>query len=416
MENPDPDPPQQPNLHPTQQPNPDPPQQPNPDQRRQHVCKRCGKVLAHQSSKSRHEKSCILKINPVSKVKKTYVYVCTKSWCNADFGKVGNRNRHSLTCHKKKIKPKHICTTCGKVFEKESKLLRHQPSHDKPLFTCNWCFSTFKSEKRFQTHRDEKCQPPSSTRTSALDDMPTLVGDNLQNDDTCENDDTLGTNDETSDENYFTAVAQWFDSEGSHPCPSSLSGKSCTSSSFVDDNIAMNVPSPPCPSSPIDAGTSVSSHPCSSSFVEGFSHIQINSNGTATSISTETPSVYVLEDEDLHNYQMFESMDFLHASPSSPSYSKEHSYTMEQFERTVTDCTIKHLKSLKHKAKRSSVMQREFASLCILLFKKRADEEEFMNSLAAELGLSREELFTKADHIFKYELLRSHSTKNMVKY
>ena len=388
MENPDPDPSQQPNPDQPQEPDPDQQQQPNPDPPQQHVCRKCGKVLGHQSSKSRHEKSCSLKVNPVSKVKKTYV--CTNSWCNAIFGKIGNRNRHLLTCHKK-IKPKHVCTTCGKVFEKESKLLRHLPTHDKPSFKCDRCFTTFRSEKRFQKHDRDRCQPPSSTVMSALADRPTMIEDNFQTDDNCQNDNTLGFDDERSAEIDFAAVGEWI-GESSHPCSSSSYDNSCTSSSFACTNTLMNVHSPQCPSSPIDADTSVASHPCSSSFVEAFEHVQINSSGTSAAISTETPPVYILEDEHLHDCQMFESMEFLHASPS-PSYSKEYSYTKEQFERTVTGCTIKHLKSLKHKSKRSSVMQREFASLCVMLFKKKTDDLEFMDSLAADLGFSsREEL------------------------
>ena len=336
-----------------------------------HVCGTCGKVLAHQSSKSRHEKSCKKKHNIVTtKVQKSYV--CSNSWCGKIFKKVSNFNRHMLICKRKQTKV-YVCNKCDKSFDKHSKLLRHELIHTKEAYTCDRCFASYKIASRFQAHQ-ERCQESSSTVTSALLDMPTMA--------VADDDVTIAS---------IPPAAAAFEVVGEPECD--------VDKQLQEHDINISINNVEC-ISPLESelGCDVSSYvnidqPCSSSFVDLFQerstihdHTKQHNSTTEETPTEETPSVYIVDDEDAFEYEAFDNMDFLYAD-TPPIYSKQ------QLHSEVGECTVKHLKMLKHQSKRSSVKQREFATLCILLYKQKIDDLVFMDALAAELGfVSRQEL------------------------
>ena len=329
------------------------------------TCSKCGKVFEHVSSKSRHQKNC--KKGPdVLKVKKTYN--CPNvEWCEQVFNKISNYNRHIKNC-KVKTTQSHSCMQCGKDFTKPSHLLRHQKVHNKKVFTCTRCFTCFVREDKFKAH-NEKC----ATTQSAVDYMPSMVTGDIVDRDICWNPEV---EDGVEKEPCFLVqqVQPQFSVIDEVP---NLDDDAEDCNSDSDDHSDHNS---------TDRGqqmnNSINNEPptCSSSFIDAF-HNGINNDD---SISTETPSVYIV-DEDNDYHDMFENMDFV--LPDSPP-----AYAKYEFESDVAACMVSHLKLLKLRGKKSNVKKQEFAKLCLLLYKK-VDDIDFMNALATELGfLSREEL------------------------
>ena len=332
------------------------------------TCRKCGKVFQHWSSKCRHEKKC--KKGPDAlKVKKTFN--CSNVWCDKVFNKISNYKRHLTTCQRKP-KKSHKCNNCGKFFDKLSRLLRHEVVHNKETFTCGQCFNSYKREDKFQEHK-KRCRE-SSTVTSALLHMTTMATDSnieqQQQHNICQDLDV---------EQAFEVEGE--ETESFHGQPSHAQFTAVHEAPYIS-NVDEQSDCDEDWEQQVDNSISNEQPSCSSSFIDAFRD-GININDTA--ISTETPSVYVLDDND-YDIDMFANMEFLRAD-SPPSYSKH------QFNSDVADCTVKHLKSLKHQSKRSNVKQQEFSKLCLLLYRQKIDDIEFMNALAAELSFqSREEL------------------------
>ena len=107
------------------------------------------------------------------------------------------------------------------------------------------------------------------------------------------------------------------------------------------------------------------------------------------SISTDTPNIYVVDDDD---YNAFHVMDFMMRDP--PVSSK---LSKVEYDSDLAACTMKHLKTLKHQGKRSSVKKHEFAKLCMLLYSKKVDDLDFMDRMSNELCFETRDEFL--DHI-----------------
>ena len=101
----------------------------------------------------RHQKNC-KKGEPVIPEKPPLT--CTK--CSKEFNKKSNLNRHVATCKDKTEKPVHTCNapSCGKTFESNSKLLRHQKSHEIiSLHICSGCSKVYIRENMILKHQKE---------------------------------------------------------------------------------------------------------------------------------------------------------------------------------------------------------------------------------------------------------------------
>ena len=85
--------------------------------------------------------------------------------------------------------------------------------------------------------------------------------------------------------------------------------------------------------------------------------------------------VYVVDDS---FYNRFENLSF----EQSPS----RVYSKFQYDEELADCTLRHIKTLRHQGKRSSLKLKEFSKFCIILFNKKFDDVDFMEALSADLG------------------------------
>ena len=373
----------------------------------------CTKTFKHNSSRTRHQNTCTKGevLQPLTTI------TCENDWCSKTFDRSNNYKRHLLTCKPKSAKS-FVCMEpgCEKTFEKHSKLLRHQPTHSRVTFSCSVCFAVYKRLDHFQKHQltcgensrpvpnppvrisrasmaglGQSSPPISSAECSSVStDAPFLSPAVLpalhaepNSPPTCFGSFNPSVDNPPSsalpvvhvDENspVISSAACSSTSYNAHQDgPSSLSDNSLnTASSFSSLNGL---------SSPGDSVDFVATSMLSTS--------SFDVNAQVPCMVDESPSVYVLDDS-------YSALD----DELARSWARDSESQLSKFESTVAyqrevaNSTLKVLKRLRHQAKNSSVKLKEFASMCVLLYKDKLQDLNFMDMLADDLGfLGREEL------------------------
>ena len=97
-------------------------------------CKRseCSEKFTQKRNRSRHQKHS----TECEVVKRPITFECPNEWCDKVFiGRSRKFERHSKTCRPKS----ESFFVCDAVFDRNSKLLRHQESHNWPTCSCSHC-------------------------------------------------------------------------------------------------------------------------------------------------------------------------------------------------------------------------------------------------------------------------------------
>ena len=76
--------------------------------------------------------------------------ICPNAWCQKNFSKVSNCDRHRRTCRRKVIN--NNCSICHRHFQSPSKLQKHQLVHTRKPWKCFILQNHYKSSYQMEKH------------------------------------------------------------------------------------------------------------------------------------------------------------------------------------------------------------------------------------------------------------------------
>ena len=116
----------------------------------------CDRKFRTLAGRSKHHRKCD---KTLKEKEKGYNNVDAKEVkckdCDKFFSEVANSHKHHRNVHlkiMKKIKKTFTCLVCSKIFQKQSKLFRHQLTHKRNLNICMGCGQTFKHPDHYDSH------------------------------------------------------------------------------------------------------------------------------------------------------------------------------------------------------------------------------------------------------------------------
>ena len=399
------------------------------DDERTFKCRRqgCTKRYAHKQSMYHHEKTC-KKGKVVVKGAKTS-FPCPNVFCKKKkvFKTAFNLKRHLLTCRHKETS-RLVCPEpyCGKIFDTQYKLSRHQQQHQRSGYVCEKCWTEYSRIDHFRRHQS-RCvatsSAPSSNSVSIPDsDLPSMaLNDHPPVNDCASSSSSLDISPSPSTNpcsiNTTTSTVGSIEYTNplniySNPFLSTTMNTATSTICSIEYTNPLTYTNPSCSypdplakiyttqSARISCGPAIFTNPSSnaSNRVGILVDPSGNDDVVYTSLSNRSSTSFVTQE--------FESIS-LNSADEPIDVTPPEVYVLDDilceqqddfeadidFEGEVSHCTLSTLKLLKHQAKRSSVKLQEFAKLCTLLFVHKYDNEQFMTMLSNEFGFNDKKQF-----------------------
>ena len=325
----------------------------------------CRKVYTNKNNRHRHEMNCKKGEFPSS----VTTFKCENEWCLKVFERRYNYDRHLLTCVEPKQPIDHACIICDKTFDRPSKLLRHEKTHEKKTFSCGNCNALYQRLDKLKIHQKNCGDNPNVITNSPV----LLKRASMMDLSTASTEESLvGTS------NHPTGSFSAF-----HPPAADSEVPSIFSSSDVSPT-SIDIPS----AANHDAASVFSSIDVDPTYID-FERSTIPTSNPVSS----SPEIAVQDDEFPDVYILNDSFSILDEN----CFMKEPAvYSKLEYQSDVTSCALKLLKTLRHQGKRSSLKMAEFVRMCLLLFNKKFDDSDFMNMLADDLGFQNSQEMIKS--------------------